>query len=121
MKIATYFMSLYKAFFAVLKKAVKQKVTINYPNERISSFANHRGRHSLDKSACISCKACAMACPNKCICIKKTEFLINYNNCCFCGNCVSVCPKKALKMQNSNINVSTRKTRFIVDLITDRN
>ncbi len=120
MQIALNFISICKAFFATLKKAAERKVTVNYPNERIRTFDNHRGMHTLDKSACVLCKACAAACPNECICIKKTEFLINYNKCCFCGNCIATCHKKALKMANSDTHISTKKTDFIVDLTTDR-
>ena len=119
-KSATNFISICKAFFTTLKKMTERKVTINYPNERIRTFATHRGMHTLDKSACVSCKACAVSCPNECICIKESEFLINYNKCCFCGNCVATCHKKALKMTNSDIHISTKKTDFIIDLTTDR-
>lgn len=120
MKIANHFLSLCKAFFAVFKKSFNKKATINYPQEMCVRSNKHRGKHKLDKSLCVSCKMCSIACPNRCISIKESEFLIDYERCCFCGNCIEACPTKALKMTNTDANVLCKRSGFAVNLLIER-
>jgi ferredoxin len=44
---------------------------------------------------CISCGACADACPNGCISEGDGKYEINENECIDCGTCASVCPVEA--------------------------
>lgn len=42
--------------------------------------------------ACISCGACAAACPVGCISEGEDRFVINKEECISCGNCEATCP-----------------------------
>lgn len=44
---------------------------------------------------CISCGACAAACPVQCISQGDTKFIIDPEQCIECGTCASVCPVDA--------------------------
>ena len=41
---------------------------------------------------CISCGACAGACPVACISQGETKYCIDANTCIACGTCAGVCP-----------------------------
>ena len=41
---------------------------------------------------CISCGACADACPVSCISEGDDKFVINADECISCGNCAENCP-----------------------------
>ena len=47
--------------------------------------------------SCISCGACAAACPMTCIKMndEETQFIIEEDNCISCGTCAAVCPVAA--------------------------
>lgn len=47
--------------------------------------------------ACISCGACAEACPASCISQGEERFVIDPDCCISCGTCVGVCPVDAPK------------------------
>ena len=42
--------------------------------------------------ACVSCGACAGACPMSCISQGETHYQIDANVCISCGTCAGVCP-----------------------------
>lgn len=44
---------------------------------------------------CISCGACAEACPVSCISQGEERFKINPEECIECGTCAGVCPVEA--------------------------
>ena len=44
---------------------------------------------------CISCGACASACPVECIKQGETQYQINPEACISCGTCAGVCPVEA--------------------------
>lgn len=44
---------------------------------------------------CISCGACAAACPVQCITAGDTKYEIDPDTCISCGTCQSVCPVSA--------------------------
>ena len=46
---------------------------------------------------CISCGACAAACPVTCIAQGETKYKIDENVCIECGTCANVCPVGAPK------------------------
>lgn len=45
--------------------------------------------------ACISCGACAGACPVECIKQGDNKYEINKDACISCGSCAGVCPVEA--------------------------
>ena len=45
--------------------------------------------------ACISCGACAGACPVECIKQGDNQYEINQEACISCGTCAGVCPVEA--------------------------
>ncbi len=47
------------------------------------------------KDECISCGACAEACPVTCIKQGETKYEIDAAACISCGTCASVCPVEA--------------------------
>lgn len=47
--------------------------------------------------ACISCGACAEACPASCISQGEKRFVIDPDCCISCGTCAGVCPVDAPK------------------------
>ncbi len=47
--------------------------------------------------ACISCGACAEACPASCISQGEERFVIDPDCCISCGTCAGVCPVDAPK------------------------
>lgn len=48
-------------------------------------------------SACIGCKLCYSACPQKCIDISVRPVVIDQNCCLHCGRCAEICPKQAIE------------------------
>lgn len=96
-----------KGLTQTAKQAVSPRLTEKYPEEKPQLPSRWRGgAFALDRSACISCGLCAMACPNKVIRQKfdkdennkkfTTEFVIERQYCLFCGLCVEACPKGCL-------------------------
>ena len=47
--------------------------------------------------ACISCGACEVECPVKCISQGDSKYVINAKECIDCGTCARVCPVDAPK------------------------
>ena len=44
---------------------------------------------------CISCGACASACPMRCISQGENKYVIDESICISCGSCAGVCPVEA--------------------------
>jgi len=83
-----------------------QKVTVQYPDERIVLPDRYHGRFELDADKCIACMLCANACPNKVIQIERTrvgkkqyltKYVMRIEYCMFCGLCVEACNQDALR------------------------
>ena len=83
-----------------------QKVTVQYPDERIMLPDRYHGRFELDVDKCIACMLCANACPNKVIQIERarvgkkqylTKYVMRIEYCMFCGLCVESCNQGALR------------------------
>ncbi len=96
--------------FAKTTKALFEKrFTVEYPEERERTPDSYRGRLRLDMETCISCRACALICPNKTIEMvevetdkgKKLMPQVNMARCLFCGLCEEVCPPKCLTLTKS--------------------
>lgn len=96
----------------------RERVTIQYPEERREYSHRYRGHHILttrpDGSVrCVACFLCATACPAECIRIEAGEhhdvniekypvvYEIDMLRCVFCGYCVDACPEEAIIMSNN--------------------
>jgi NADH-quinone oxidoreductase chain I len=96
------------------KYFIQQKVTVEYPKEKLIPFPRFRGVHALlsdpetGKLNCDACHICATICPSGCIYVDSSEhadgrkhldvFTIDLSRCIFCGFCEEVCPRAAIAM-----------------------
>lgn len=89
-----------------IKTATEKKFTVEFPEERESLPDNYRGMLRLDMSTCISCRACAIICPNQTITMvdvitergPKVMPQVGIERCLFCALCEEVCPPKCLTL-----------------------
>ncbi|MBI2928299.1 MAG: NADH-quinone oxidoreductase subunit I [Verrucomicrobia bacterium] len=101
-----------------LRHFFKNKVTMQYPEERWVVPEGYRGapylvRDQDGNTKCVSCQLCEFVCPPKAIKITPPgpegppadrpnaekmplEFEINMLRCIFCGFCQEVCPEEAI-------------------------
>lgn len=85
----------------------KEKVTLNYPNEKGAISPRFRGEHALRRYAtgeerCIACKLCEAICPAQAITIeaevredgarRTTRYDIDMTKCIYCG-CRACCSR----------------------------
>jgi NADH-quinone oxidoreductase subunit I len=99
---------------------LEPKVTVEYPEDKISVYPRFRGRHKLHRfedtglEKCVGCSLCAAACPADCIRVVAAEntpehrvspgeryaavYEINMSRCIFCGYCEIACPFDAITM-----------------------
>lgn len=103
-----------------LKRLVKPKPTVHYPEEKKEQFPRTRWRHALLRyesglERCIGCSLCAGACPVRCIYVEAADntdderyspgeryakrYEINMLRCIFCGYCQDACPTGAIVLQ----------------------
>jgi NADH-quinone oxidoreductase chain I len=98
---------------------LRERVTIQYPEERRQYSPRYRGHHILttrpDGSVrCVACFLCATNCPAECIHIEAGDhpdvhiekypvvYEIDMLRCVFCGYCVDACPEEAIIMSNNH-------------------
>lgn len=89
------------------KQLVEQKITIQFPQERIPISPRFRGLHALRRyengeERCIACKLCEVVCPASAITIESeqradgtrrtTRYDIDLFKCVYCGFCEESCP-----------------------------
>lgn len=107
-------------FGITARRLSKEKVTVQYPEERREQFARTRWRHVLTRydsglERCIGCSLCAGACPARCIYVEAAEntdedrrspgeryasrYEINMLRCIFCGYCQEACPTGAIVLR----------------------
>jgi len=99
----------------------KEKVTLNYPNEKGAISPRFRGEHVLRRYAtgeerCIACKLCEAICPAQAITIeaevrddgarRTTRYDIDMTKCIFCGFCQEACPVDAI-VEGPNFEYAT--------------
>ena len=94
-----------------MKYFFKNKVTINYPFEKLELIQRYRGEHELRRyesgeERCIACKLCEAVCPAQAITIeaepridgsrRTTKYDIDMNKCIYCCFCQESCPVYAI-------------------------
>jgi NADH-quinone oxidoreductase subunit I len=93
---------------------VSEKVTVEYPKEKLHTYPRFRGVHALltdpetGDTKCVACMLCATICPSRCIHITgevtpegrshPATFELDLARCVFCGLCEEVCPVAAIVM-----------------------
>ena len=93
---------------------VVDKVTVEYPKEKLQTYPRFRGVHALltdpdtSEVKCVACMLCATICPSHCIQIvgeetpgersRPASFDLDLSRCIFCGLCEEVCPVVAIVM-----------------------
>jgi len=93
---------------------VAEKVTVEYPKEKLETYPRFRGAHALltdpetGDTKCVACMLCATICPSRCISIvgeqtpegrsRPARFDLDLARCIFCGLCEEVCPEAAIVM-----------------------
>jgi len=110
-------------------------VVVQYPDVAPTVQPRFRGFHTYQIERCITCDACARACPADCITVNKsgprkldksrdvavggavTQYTIDYNTCLFCGLCVEVCPTECLKMGQIHDNSCYDRQDLVVDFV----
>ena len=88
------------------KRMVGPNITEFYPEVKPDLPTRVRSSMGLDRSKCISCNMCAMACPNSVIKLTSEKdannkkvlksYHMDVGRCLFCGLCTETCPTKAL-------------------------
>lgn len=84
------------SMLTVFKHLFKRPVTLEYPEKKLTSPENFRGKPVVKD--CAGCYCCIRVCPTGAITMTKDEFKIDLKKCIFCGNCSYYCPKGAIKM-----------------------
>ena len=101
---------------------VTEKVTVEYPKEKLQPFPRFRGSQALlsdpdtGDTKCVACMLCPTVCPSQCIRVvgeqtpdgrsRPASFEIDLSRCIFCGMCEEVCPMAAIVMTR-NYELST--------------
>ncbi len=99
-----------------LKYCFSKTVTLQYPDVGPALQPRYRGFHFFEIEKCITCDACAKACPVDCIYIEKSgprkidkesgvalggaviRYAIDYSKCMFCALCIPPCPTDCIHM-----------------------
>ena len=107
--------------WVTLKNNFRKPVTIQYgyapfwSKQQTRPIApRYRGRLVLIREPetgelrCTGCKACAQACPGRCITVtaenrKVATYLLELEKCLYCGLCVEACPFEALGMLQETV------------------
>ncbi|MDX2066553.1 MAG: NADH-quinone oxidoreductase subunit NuoI [Fimbriimonadaceae bacterium] len=116
------------------KRLSRDKVTVQYPEERREQFPRTRWRHVLTRydsglERCIGCSLCAGACPARCIYVQADEntdtarfspgeryavrYEINMLRCIFCGYCQEACPTGAIVLRKDFELANFHREQFI--------
>lgn len=93
----------------------KNKITIQYPEEKTPTSPRFRGLHALRRypngeERCIACKLCEAVCPALAISIESepredgsrrtTSYEIDLFKCIYCGFCEEACPVDSIVLTN---------------------
>jgi NADH-quinone oxidoreductase subunit I len=110
---------------------VVDKVTVEYPKEKLQTYPRFRGVHALladpetNDTKCVACMLCATICPSRCISIvgeqtpdgrsHPANFDLDLSRCIFCGLCEEVCPAAAIVMTRHYELATFDKSDFALD------
>jgi NADH-quinone oxidoreductase subunit I len=110
---------------------VVEKVTVEYPVEKLETYPRFRGVHALltdletGDTKCVACMLCATVCPSQCIGIvgeqtpdgrsHPASFDLDLSRCIFCGLCEEVCPEAAIVMTRRYELATFDKHDFLLD------
>jgi NADH-quinone oxidoreductase subunit I len=110
---------------------VVDKVTVEYPKEKLQTYPRFRGVHALltdpetKDTKCVACMLCATICPSRCIGIvgeqtpegrsHPASFDLDLSRCIFCGLCEEVCPEAAIVMTRHYELATFDKNDFYLD------
>lgn len=106
--------AVFKGLVFTFKNIFRRKFTRSYPEEKLSSFVEMKGRPILvakkdGTPRCVACGLCEYVCPPRAISIQPFEiddpierapetFQIDMLRCIMCGMCEEACPKEAIIM-----------------------
>jgi NADH-quinone oxidoreductase subunit I len=109
---------------------VVDKVTVEYPKEKLNTFPRFRGAHALltnvetGDTKCVACMLCPTVCPSQCIRVegeqlpdgrsRPREFEIDLGRCIYCGYCEEVCPVAAIVLTKVYELATFNKNDFIL-------
>jgi NADH-quinone oxidoreductase chain I len=109
---------------------VVNKVTVEYPKEKLQTYPRFRGAHALlshpetGDTKCVACMLCATICPSQCIAIEGETltdgrsrpkiFELDLARCIFCGFCEEVCPVAAIVMTKQYELSTFDKSSFLL-------
>ena len=106
-----FLIELLKGLKLTFSNMFKNKITIDYPNQKTPTSNRFRGLHALRKypngeERCIGCKLCEAVCPALAITIdteerndgtrRTTRYDIDLFKCIYCGFCEEACPVDAI-------------------------
>ncbi|MCT8140114.1 NADH-quinone oxidoreductase subunit I [Anaerobacillus sp. CMMVII] len=109
---------LLKGFGVTLKYFTKEKITIQYPEQKQVMPERFRGIQRFFPDLCIVCNMCVTACPTDVITLtgkphpdnpkKKVidTYNIDFQGCILCDFCTEVCPTQAIVMTAKYDNLS---------------
>jgi len=93
------------------------QVTLGYPFEPHPADENVRGRPKLNTRKCMSCGACANACPSRLITITDQGSVrtlrFELGRCTYCAKCRDFCPQEAIEL-TSQFELSTASPEDLV-------
>lgn len=125
-----YYPKIIEGLFYTLKQLFRPKMTIEYPEEKITLGPEFRGRPVLveenGRERCVACGLCARICPPLAISMQAAEtedpkerypltFEIDMLRCIYCGLCEEVCPEEAIVMSSEYDFVFTSREEAIMD------
>ncbi len=110
---------------------VVDKVTVEYPKEKLQTYPRFRGMHALvtdpdtGDAKCVACMLCPTVCPSQCIHVEgetlpdgrshAKSFDLDLARCIFCGLCEEVCPVAAIVMTRFYEGSTYDKRDFLLD------
>jgi NADH-quinone oxidoreductase subunit I len=106
-----FLLELFKGLAVTGRYLFRNKITVQYPEEKAPQSPRFRGMHALRRypngeERCIACKLCEAVCPALAITIeaapradgsrRATRYDIDHYKCIFCGFCEEACPVDAI-------------------------